>query len=155
MIFDEVGREIVAEGSCMFHFKFVIRFNFFAYTISLNTFKFELSFTILDFGKPNLSVVHQSDCVVFMLVLKPTISTYFSAVDLDMCGHISAMRFVIRDANSANNCGSDDAGIATALGISLSDIVDEHHDTEDGKCRLRAEQEKSRLHARISFLLVS
>ena len=28
--------------------------------------------------------------------------------------------------------------------------VDEHHETEDGKSRLRAEQEKSRLHARIS-----
>ena len=55
-----------------------------------------------------------------MLVLNPTISTYFSAVDFDMCAHISAMRFVIRDANSANNCGSDDAGIVPALGLSLS-----------------------------------
>ena len=29
--------------------------------------------------------------------------------------------------------------------------VDEHHETEDRKSRLRAEEEKSRLHARISF----
>ena len=33
--------------------------------------------------------------------------------------------------------------------------VEEHHETEDGKTRLPAEQEKSRLRARISFLLVS
>ena len=84
--------------------------------------KFELSFTIRDLGKPNLSVVHQIDYVVFMLVQKPTISTYFSAVDFDMCAHISAMRFVVRDANDANNCGSDDAGIVAALGLSLSDF---------------------------------
>ena len=84
--------------------------------------KYELSFTILDSGKPNLSVVHQSDYVVFMLMQKPMISTYFSAVDFDMCAHISAMRFIIRDANSANNCGGDDAGIVLALGLSLSDF---------------------------------
>ena len=33
--------------------------------------------------------------------------------------------------------------------------VDRHHETEDENSRLRAAQEKSRLHARISFLLVS
>ena len=84
--------------------------------------KFELSFTIRDLGKPNLSIVHQSDYVVFKLVLKPTISTYFIAVDFDMCAHISVMRFVIGDANSANNCGSDDVGIVPVHGLSLSDF---------------------------------
>ena len=79
--------------------------------------KFELSFTIVDFVKLNLSIVRRSDCAVFILVLKPTISTNFSAVDFDMCAHVSAIRFVIRYANSARKCGSDDAGIVPALGL--------------------------------------
>ena len=37
VVVDGVGREFVAERSCMFCFKFVVRLNFFTYTISSNT----------------------------------------------------------------------------------------------------------------------
>ena len=65
--------------------------------------KCEVSFTMLNLEKPNFSVVHQSDCDVFMVVLKPTISTYFSAVDVNSVPHISTMRFIIHEAKAREN----------------------------------------------------
>ena len=38
VVVDGVGREIIAERYCMRCFKFVVRWNFVAYTISSNTF---------------------------------------------------------------------------------------------------------------------
>ena len=53
------------------------------------------------------------------MVLKLTLSTYFSVVDVDSVPHISTMRFIIHDTDSANKCSGDDAGVAAALGLSL------------------------------------
>ena len=64
-----------------------------------------------------------NDCDVVILVLKPTISTYFSAGDFDRVPHISTMRFIIHDANSATKCVSDDAGIVPALGLSVRNFL--------------------------------
>ena len=43
----------------------------------------------------------------------------FQPSRLQQCSHISAMRFIIHDANSTSKCGRDDAGIVSALGILL------------------------------------
>ena len=85
--------------------------------------KCELSFTLLDLENPNFSVVHQSDCDVFILVLKPTISTYFSAVNFDSDPDISTVRFLIHDPNSAFICGRDDGGIIPALRLSIRHML--------------------------------
>ena len=60
---------------------------------------------------------------VFMVVLVPTISSYFSAIDVDSVPHFSTMRFIIYDANSACKCGRDDAGVTPALGLSLRHLL--------------------------------
>ena len=52
-------------------------------------------------------------------MLKPTISSYFSAVDFDSEPNISIMRFTIHDANSASKCGRDVGGMVPTLGLSL------------------------------------
>ena len=54
-----------------------------------------------------------------MAVQEPTISIYFSAIDVHSVPHFSTMRFLVHDANSACKCGRDDAGVAPALGLSL------------------------------------
>ena len=54
-----------------------------------------------------------------MVVLEPTISTYFSAIDVDSVPQLSTMRFLIYDAISTSKCGRDDAGVDPALGLSL------------------------------------
>ena len=66
-----------------------------------------------------MSEVHHSNCDVFMLVLVPTISTYFSAADVDSEPHLSTMRFIIHDANSMSKCDGDNTGVAPALWLSL------------------------------------
>ena len=132
----------------------------FAWTFLLTQFrqnmKCELSFTILHLGKPNFSVVHQSDCGVFILVLKPTISTYFGTVDFDSVLHMSTMRLLYTMPMARANAVEMMQRSFTHLGY--------HYDicwcwrapwNWRRKSRLRAKQEKSRLHARISFLLVS
>ena len=53
-----------------------------------------------------------------MVVLEPTISTYFSAINVDSVPQISTMRFLIHDAISACKFGRDDAGVAPALRLS-------------------------------------
>ena len=58
----------------------------------------------MDLGKPNFSVVHHSNCDAFIVLLQPTVSTYFSAVDVDSVPHISTMIFKTHDANSACKC---------------------------------------------------
>ena len=58
-----------------------------------------------------------------MVVLEPTISTYFSAIDVDSVPQISTMRFLIQDAISASKCGKDDAGVDPALGLSLRHLL--------------------------------
>ena len=94
---------------------------------------------------------------VIMVVLEPTISTYFSAIDVDSVPQLPTMRFIIHDANSMSKCGSDDAGVAPALALSLPHLLFLTSTTKltTEKIRLPAEQDTSRLHARISFLLVS
>ena len=58
-----------------------------------------------------------------MVVQEPTISIYFSAIDVDSLPHFSIMRFLIHDANSAFKCGRDDAGVAPAYGLSLRHLL--------------------------------
>ena len=77
----------------------------------------------LGFRKTKFPVVHQSDWVVFVLVLKRTISIYFSAVDVDSMPHISTRRFIVHDANCASECSKDYAGVAPALGLSLRHLL--------------------------------
>ena len=77
----------------------------------------------MDLGKLNFSVVHHSNCDAFIVLLQPTVSTYFSAVDVDSVPHISTMIFKTHDANSACKCGRDDAGVAPALGLSLRHLL--------------------------------
>ena len=77
----------------------------------------------MDLGKPNFSVVRHSNCDAFIVVLQPTVSTYFSAVDVDGVPHISTMIFKIHDAISACKCFRDDAGVAPALGLSLRHLL--------------------------------
>ena len=60
---------------------------------------------------------------IFMVVLEPTISCYFSAIDVDSVPHFSTMRFLIYDANSASKCCRDDEGVASALGLSLRHLL--------------------------------
>ena len=60
---------------------------------------------------------------MFTVVHKPTISIYFSAIDVDSAPHFSTMRFLIYDANSACKCGRDDTGVAPALGLSLRHLL--------------------------------
>ena len=60
----------------------------------------------------------KSDGDVFMLVLKPTIPTFFSAVDFDSAPHISTVRFIIHDANSTSECGTDYAAVVPEFGLS-------------------------------------
>ena len=77
----------------------------------------------MDLGIPDFSVVHHSNCDAFIVVLQPTVSTYFSAVDVDIVPYISTMIFKTHDANSASKCGRDDAGVAPALGLSLRHLL--------------------------------
>ena len=58
-----------------------------------------------------------------MVVQEPTIPIYFSAIDVDSVPHFSTMRFPIHDANSASKGGRDDAGVASALGLSLRHLL--------------------------------
>ena len=58
-----------------------------------------------------------------MVVQEPTISIYFSAIDVDSVPHFLTMRFLIHDANSASKCGRDDAGVAPAHGLSLRHLL--------------------------------
>ena len=51
-----------------------------------------------------------------MVVLEPTISSYFRAFDVDSVPHFSTMRFLLYDANSACKCGRDDAVSLLHLG---------------------------------------
>ena len=118
--------------------------------------KCELSFTILYLWKQNFLVVHQSDCHVFMLVIKTTISTYFNAVDFDSVPHISTMRFITRCKwrEYMRQIWCRDRFRSWAIIKTFVGVV-QHNETEDAESQLRAEQEKSRIHAGISFLLVS
>ena len=77
----------------------------------------------MDLGKPNFSVVHHSNCDAFIVVLQPTVVTYFSAVDVDSVPHISTMIFKTHDANNPCKCGRDDAGVAPAVGLSLRHLL--------------------------------
>ena len=77
----------------------------------------------MDLGKPNFSVVHHSNCDAFIVVLQPTVSTYFSAVDVDSVPHFSTIKFHIHDANSASKCGRDDAGVAYARRLPLRQLL--------------------------------
>ena len=77
----------------------------------------------MDLGKPNIFSSLPKQLHVFMVVLEPTISSYFSAIDVDSAPHFSTMRFLIYDANSACKCGRDDTGVAPALGLSLRQLL--------------------------------
>ena len=77
----------------------------------------------MDLGKPNFSVVHHINCGAFIVLQQPTVSTYFSAVDVDSVPHISAMILKTHDATSACKCGRDDAGVAPALELSLRHLL--------------------------------
>ena len=77
----------------------------------------------MDLGKPNFSVVHHSNCDAFIVVLQPTVPTYFCAVDVDSVPHISTMIFKTHHANGACKCGRDDAGVAPALVPSLRHLL--------------------------------
>ena len=78
----------------------------------------------MDLGKPNFSVVHHSNCDAFIVVLEPTVSTYFSAVDVGCVPNIATMIFMTHDANSARKCGRDDTGVGPALGLSLRYLLE-------------------------------
>ena len=115
--------EFLAERSCMFCFKFVVRWNFFAYTNSPHTWSLNSVSESCIWKNQKFSVIHQSNCDVFMVVQEPMISIYLIAVDVDGVPHFSTTIFLIHDANSASKCGRDDAGVAPALGLSLRHLL--------------------------------
>ena len=118
--------------------------------------KCEHSFAIFNLRKSNFSVVHQSECMLSWCTRDDDIDLFqrnrrrqcATLLDHDISYTRCKWREQMRQR--WRSCLSCTWSIITKFVG-----VDEHHETEDGKTRLPAEQEKSRLHARISFLLVS
>ena len=122
VVVDAVRREFVSERSCMFWFKHVVRGNFLPLKIR-QTHEVSTQFHNLGFRKTKFLSSPSKQLHVFIVVLVPTISSYFSAIDVDSVPHFSTMRFLMYDANSACKCGKDDAGVAPALGLLLRHLL--------------------------------
>ena len=122
VVVDAVRRDFVSEWSCMLWFKHVVRGNFLPLKIR-QRHEVSTQFHNLGFRKTKFLSSPSKKSYVFMVVLEPTISSYFSAIDIDSVPHFSTMRFLIYDANSACECGRDDAGVAPALALSLRHLV--------------------------------
>ena len=122
-----------------------------------NHMKCQLSFTILDLGKLSFSVDHQSNLRCINCGAKADDIDLFLRSRRRQCAthlyhEIYYTRCKLRERMLQGCCRCRSCTLAI---ITTFVGVDEHDETEDGNIRLPAEQEKSRLHARVSFLLAS
>ena len=154
---DGVGREFVAERSCMFSFNSVIRTHFIFLTQFCQTCEVWTQFHKLRFMKIKFlsSPLKRLRCI-YIGAKADDIDlfdrTRHRQCDPHLAHDIYYTWFKWREQIRHRPCSDrfrNWAIITTFVG------ANQHHETEDGKSWLRAKQEKSRLHAHISFLLVS